>query len=320
MTIARKFHSIAPLAAVCALLVVALPVQAADPTFPMASVVGLVPPAGMVLSKDFPGFEDQDKDAAILLAVQAPAAYAELVKSLDTDALKKQGISVEKHEDMPLNFGNGTLVVGQQEADKKRYRKWLMVAPAKDVTVLVNVQIPVDNAKAYPDAVIRSALATLTVRASVPDAEKLSLLPFTVGDMQGFKIQNVLVGRAVLLADPPNDADTKSFQAHMFIAAFPGGPAAADDRAEFARVAFGEILGIENVKILMSEPLRIGNQPGFQTVAQAKDAHTGTDVMVAQWMRFGSGGFIQMIGMARADAWTDAQTRLRAVRDSIDVK
>jgi hypothetical protein len=320
MTIARKFHSIAPLAAVLALLVVAVPVQAADPTFPMASVVGLVPPAGMVLSKDFPGFEDLDKDAAILLAVQAPTAYPELVKSLDTDALKKQGISVEKHEDMPLSFGNGTLVVGRQDADKKHYRKWLMVAPAKDVTVLVNVQIPIENAKVYPDAVIRSALATLTVRASVPDAEKLSQLPFTVGDMQGFKIQNVLVGRAGLLADPPNDADTKSFQAHMFIAAFPGGPATADDRAEFARVAFGEILGIENVKISVSEPLRIGNQPGFQTVAQAKDAHTGTDVMVAQWMRFGGGGFLQMIGMARADAWTDVQTRLRAVRDSIDVK
>jgi len=42
----------------------------------------------MVASKTFPGFEDADKDAVILLAAQAPAVYADLKKGLDTDALK----------------------------------------------------------------------------------------------------------------------------------------------------------------------------------------------------------------------------------------
>ena len=56
-----------------ALVAVASPLRAADPVFPMASVIGLVPPGGMVASKTFPGFEDADKDAAILLAAQAPA-------------------------------------------------------------------------------------------------------------------------------------------------------------------------------------------------------------------------------------------------------
>src|SRR5579862_3816591 len=145
----------------------ASPVRAADPTFPPASVVGLVPPAGMVVSKSFPGFEDVDKDAAILLAAQAPTAYEDLKKSLDTDALEKQGITVETRADLPLAFGTGTLVIGKQEADKKMYRKWLVVAPAKDLTVLVNAQEPI-NETAYPDAVIRAALATLAVRDRRP--------------------------------------------------------------------------------------------------------------------------------------------------------
>jgi hypothetical protein len=42
--------------------------------------------------------------------------------------------------------------------------------------------------------------------------------------------------------------------------------------------------------------------------------------MVAQWLRFGSGGFMQMIGIAKADGWPAALTRLRTVRDSIQLK
>jgi hypothetical protein len=40
--------------------------------------------------------------------------------------------------------------------------------------------------------------------------------------------------------------------------------------------------------------------------------------MVIQWLRFGGGVFLQMVGIARADIWTDELARLRQVRDSID--
>ena len=297
----------------------AQPVLAADPTFPMASVIGLVPPSGMVPSKTFPGFEDTAKDAGILVAAQSPAVYADLKKSLDPDVLKKEGIIVQKREDMTLSFGAVTMVTAKAQADKKSYRKWLMIGQAKNVTALVNAQVP-ENETAYSDAVMRAALLTLTVRDSVPDAEKLSVMPFTIGDLAGFHVQNVLVGSAVLIGDPPDPANPKDFQPHMFIGVFPGGPHEPTDRAEFARVAFSQILGIENVKITIAEPLRITNQPGFQTVAQAVDAHSGLPIMVAQWLRFGGSAFMQMIAMAPADKWVEAQTRMRAVRDSIDAK
>jgi hypothetical protein len=312
-------QALAALVALLALFVCPPPASAADPTYPMASLVGLVPPNGMVVSKNFPGFEDANNDSVILLAVQPAAVYEDVKKTLDPDVMKKQGITVEKREDLPLSFGDGTLVVGKAEADKKVYRKWLVVAPAKDATVLVNAQVP-EQSTTYTDAVIRAALATLVMRDTVPDAEKLGLLPFTIGDLAGFHVQNVLAGRAVLLGETTNPGGAQDLKPHLFIGAFPGGPTEPDNRAEFARAAFSQIVGIEDVHINFSEPLRITNEPGFQTVAQAKDARSGANIMVAQWLRFGGGSFLQMIGMATADAWPDAQTRLRAVRDSVDVK
>jgi hypothetical protein len=70
----------------------------------------------------------------------------------------------------------------------------------------------------------------------------------------------------------------------------------------------------------MSEPLRIGGQSGYQTMAEAKDARSGADVRVVQWLRFGGGGFMQMIGVGPADTWTSVLSRLRAVRDSVELK
>jgi hypothetical protein len=328
MTSGSKFNSVGAIVAaalacfvLCLVLcfVLAPAAQAADAIFPVGSRVGLVPPAGMVVSKGFLGFEDVAKDSAILIAAQPPAAFPEIEKSLATDVLKKNGITVDNREEMKFDFGKGTLVVGKQTADKTRYRKWLLNVQTADLTALVNVQIP-EQETAYTDAVVRAALATLAVRATIPDAEKLSLLPFTFADLAGFHVENVLPGRAVLLVDTPDGAPTDNFSVRMFVGAFDGGPAEKDDHAQFARMTFGQIVGIKDVQITMSEPLRIGGQSGFQTTAQAKDVKTGDDIMVAQWLRFGTGGFMQMIGMAKASVWTTALTRLRAVRDGIQLR
>ena len=51
-----------------------------------------------------------------------------------------------------------------------------------------------------------------------------------------------------------------------------------------------------------------------------KDARSGGDVMVVQWLRFGSGGFMQMIGVGRVESWASTLSRLRTVRDSVELK
>jgi hypothetical protein len=315
------------IAVLFALMVVAPPARAADPVYPLGSRIGLVPPTGMVPSKSFEGFEDVDKGAAILITALPAAAYADMEKAAVPELLKKGGITVEKREPLQLKFGKGFLIVGTQVADKTHFRKWVLVAAADDLTALVSVQVP-EQATAYPDTAVRAALATLSLRATVPDAERLSLLPFTVGDLSGFHVEDVLPGRALLLTDAPNGPDQgapkdmpeQNFGARLLISAMAGGPAEADDRAHFARLAFDTIGGVKNVQITMSEPLRIGGQPGFQTMAQAKAVSTDANVMVVQWLRFGTSGFLQMIGVSRAEAWTSVLSRLRAVRDSIEPK
>ncbi len=312
------------LVAVAAIL--ATPALAADPVFPPGSRVGLVPPAGMVASNAFDGFADPGRDAAILITILPAAAFAQMDKTLDVDLLRKQGVILEKREPIQLSFGKGFLLSGRQVSEKMHYKKWLLVAGASDLTALVTVQV-VEQDKNYPDRAVREALATLVVRAKVPEEEELGLLPFSVGDLAGFKVDDVLRGRALMLHDAasgPNDAAKETgaigLDARMLIAAVPGGPAEPEGRANFARLTFQEIGGIREVNLTLSEPLRIGGQPGYQMMAEARDARTGAEIRVVQWLRFGSGGYLQMVGIARADAWTGVLARLRAVRDSVELK
>jgi hypothetical protein len=315
-----------------------LPARAADPVYPPGSRIGLVPPDGMAASNEFSGFADQGKDAVILLAVLPAEAFSRIEKTMDADALKKEGITLDKREPLQLGVGKAFLFTGREVAEKTHYRKWLLVAAMNDVTALVNVQAP--ESSVYSEQVVRAALMTLSLRAIIPEAEQLSLLPFTVGELAGFHVNRVLRGRALMLSDAPSenakdsakdsakdagkdaakDPAPAGIQAHLLIAAVPGGPTEADDRGKFARLAFGEIAGLRDVHLTMSEPLRLGRQWGYQTMAEAKDAGTGIDVQVVQWLRFGSGGFLQMVGVGPTDKWTSVLARLRTVRDSIDPK
>ena len=292
---------------------------AADVIFPAGSRLGLVPPPGMVPSRTFQGFEEPGTKAAILLTTLPGDAYEQLAKSMVPETIKKEGIEVERREAFELPAGRGFVLTGRQTIEKERYRKWLLIASADDLTALVNVQVP-EQATNYSAEAVRAAFATLAVRAQIPEAEQLALIPFRIGELAGFHVEDVLPGRAIVLVDPPSqtaDGASATAKARMFISALPGGPGEAADRDNFARVAFGQIVGIKDVRLQDAGPLRIANQPGYQTLAKAKDAGTGIDVMVVQWLRFGSGGFLRMIGIARADVWPEMFGRLRAVRDGV---
>lgn len=306
-------------------LVFNAPARATDPVYPVGSRVGLVPPTGMVASEKFDGFADPNEDAAILIAVLPPEAYSQIEKTLDADTAKKQGVHLDKREPITLSIGKGLLLSGWQTAEGARYRKYLMLASAADLTVLITIQVPAQDTT-YPDKVLRAALATLAVRAKVPESEELDLLPFAVGDLAGFKVDGVLRGRALMLSDAPAGANAGGKDSagdattHFIIAAVPGGPADPADRENFAKLSFDEIAGIRNVRLTMSEPLRVNGQSGYQTMADAQDARSGADVKVVQWLRFGSGGFLQMIGVAPAETWIPVLARLRTVRDSVELK
>jgi hypothetical protein len=302
-------------------MVTAVPAWAADPVFPPGSRVGLAPPEGFVASKAYPGFENREKQAVILITELPASAYADLDRQVADEQLWKQGVTVETREAMTLGTGPAFLVTGRQEAGGQLLRRWILFGSTPEFTAIVSVQVPDAEKDAYPDAAVRAALTTFVVRAKAPAEEQLDALPFRLRDLAGFRVARVVPGSAALLTDGPDESLDVAEQPLVLIAAVTGAlPAQPGDRDRFARGVLAETRGIKDIRLVRSEPLRMGGQQGHEIVAQAKDIKTNSDVMVAQWLRFGHSGHLRVLGMARKEGWSEVFGRLRALRDGIDLR
>jgi len=299
--------------AVAALL--AASARAAEAVYPLASHVGLVAPSSMKPSVNFRGFEDRDAGASILILEIPPQAYAGVEKQLTAEALKKEGMTEEKRETVALKDGKGVLVIGTQEVDKKKYRKLILLASWPQVASMISFQVPEQNKSKYRDADLRAALMSAITRASVPIDEQLRLVPIVFDDLSGLRPFRVLGNTSVFLTEGATDPKDPAAQPLLIVSVGPGGPEQASDRANFARQLFSGLSDFKDVRVISSDVLRLDNLQTYEIQAEAKDPKSDAAMKLVQWIRFGNGAFIRFIGIARADAWSQAFPKFRAVRD-----
>jgi hypothetical protein len=297
-----------------------LPALGAEPVFPAGSRVGLVPPEGFQASQRFTGFEDAASGSSILVIDMPAQAYAEVEKQMSREAMKKQGIAEEKRENLTLKSGKGIMIVGRQQADGRKIRKWILVASGSDAAALVAVQIPDAAKPAHSDKEIRTALASLTMRPAVPIDELLVRLPFRFEELAGLRpVRVVGTTGAFLTAGPDNTLDATE-QPLLIVAVGAGGPEQTSARDMFARNLFTGLTDFANLQIVGVDLIRLGGIQTHQILAEARDAKTGAPMKLVQWVRFGVGGYLRIVGIAKADAWSDMFPRFRAVRDGVQAR
>ena len=301
-----------------AVLMLGAPALAADPVFPINSRVGLVVPAGFTPSTKFPGFENPQASAAILVVELPGDAYADAEKGFTDEALKSRGMTVQLREPLTFKDGNGFFVSGPQESGGQKRHEAVMVANMAGIATIVSVQMIEPTHATVTDAMVRDMFQTLAIRREVPESEKLAVLPYKIGNLAKFRIVRSGYEGVAILTDGPNDEVNAVEQPFMLIGVAPGEAPKADDRDKFARGLFGTIPGLKDIKITRSEPLRMGQAQGYEIVAEAKDVKSSTDVSAVQWVRFGQSGYLQIFAIVRKTAWNEVFPRLRTIRDSIE--
>jgi len=291
--------------------------RAADVVYPLGMRVGLVPADGMKAGRA--GFEAEEKKTIIMIAELPPQAYDDMEKTMTIEALSGQGLEVDKREPVSLTNGKGVLVSGHQSVNGARYRKWLLLASVSDVTALVVAQAPDAEKESYSDAAMRSTITSVAARPNPLD-EQLSMIPFKISDLSGFRIVRVIAGTAVVMTSGPKDAPDADEQPQFVIAVANGLPVEAAERENFAKQTMGLLSNFKDMHLTFSEPLRIGGLQGYELRADAKDQRKNADVSIVQWIRFGTGGYMQMVGVSPKDKWADNFPHFRAIRDGVDVR
>lgn len=307
-------------AALAAAALLAGPARAADPVYPLASHIGLAAPGAMKPSPSFRGFIDPTAGASILIVEVPAAAAAKIEGEMTPDAIKRQGLTEEKREDVTLKTGKGLLIVGEQTAGAKTVRRWIMLTSGGDIGALIAVQVPDDQKAKYSDADVRAALLSMVVRPVVPVDELLGLLPIKFDNLAGLRPFRVLGNSSVFMTDGAQDTLEAATQPIFIVSVASGGPEDPANRASFARTLFTGLSEFKDVRIVSTDMLRLDNKPTHEIQAEAKDAKTGTPIKLVQWVRFANRAFIRYVGAARADVWLQAFPKFRAVRDGVEPK
>ncbi|MFG1345417.1 hypothetical protein V5F59_11020 [Xanthobacter autotrophicus DSM 431] len=310
----RRLLTAAVLAVALTAAAIASPARAADVTFPRGSAIGLVPPPGMSESQAFTGFEDLGHTAALVIAEMPAEAFDPIEAGFTSSALASKGIELEKREPFELKGGKGVLFTARQTVGSATFRKWVLLAGNDAMTALVTMQVPEGEIAAYPDAVVRAALATLTFRSV---QNQVDALPFVMGNLAGFRPIRAIAGNTLLLTDGPKDVVDGAEQP-IFVVSIGSGAPREDDRRQFAIRALSTLPGVKEMRLERAEPLRISGQPGFEVMATAADAKTGQPVKIVQWLRFGPTAYVRMVGVTKLDAFPDLYDRLRALRDGLE--
>jgi len=293
--------------------------RAADVVFPPGSRIGLVPPQGFEVSSIGRGFGDPQSKSAIMILEMPPQAFSEVEKAMSADVLRQQGVAIAFRETLTLKNGKALLIGGRQTVDGTALRKWIMVAETPAATALVTALVPDSAKNAYTDAVIRAALVSLDKRDAIPPEELLGLMPFKVTDTAGLRPIRA-EGPTIFLTEGPKDIVEPGEQPLMVIGAAPGGPAETAQRDNFARTMFASTGSFKDVKLVSTDVIRLNGMQTHQILAEAKDAKTDADIKIVQWVRFGNGAFLRFLGVSPSEAWSDAFTKFRAIRDGVTTR
>jgi hypothetical protein len=303
--------------AVAFLLATIRPVLAADPVFPQGIRLGLTPLVGLTPSKSFSGFESEDQSVKVLVTELPAQAYGEVKSAFTANPAGAGGI---KPESIETSAGLAYYTVETAKDGATSLRRYSMILSGGTFSGYVAVQIPENATKIYSDDAVRRMFGSAVIRKEVPVAEQLGLLPFKFSELADFKnVRTLAPGAAVILAD--GDETTGFEPAPFMIVGIVGAtPPEPDNRARFAQQAATQIPGVREARITMAEPIRIDGMPAYETRIDGVSGKDNTSVTVVQWLRFGSGSTLRIVGSAPRDQWSAAFPRFRAVRDGIQPK
>src|SRR5262249_29872482 len=146
------------------------------------------------------------------------------------DTLKKQGLTLDKREELSLKDGKAILFVGRRD-EHGSVSRWILLASMPDLTGLLTVELPDAAKKTYSDDIIRAALASVTRRENVPVEEELGMLPYKLANLAGFRVVRVVGATLVVLTEGPKDSMDAVEQPHMVVTLGAGSPEDSNSRA-----------------------------------------------------------------------------------------
>ena len=226
------------------------------------------------------------------MAVSLPAPYSQIIIGFTKEQIKTRGWTLLSRDDVEVNGLAGILVHFEQPAGDEVFRKWSFVFGDDQKTTLVTATFPKAHEKELSAKLKSAVLSLQTDRAAPPDPG--ADVPFTLTATPKLKLSQG-INRAlaytkdgVFMIQAPTDP--------LFIATSSLGEVIVGDRRKFAEQRVIGTVHTKEIEVKSSDAITIDGLNGFESLAEAKEARTGTPLCLYQVMLFDGESYILMQG------------------------
>lgn len=250
----------------------------ADPPKPVVvdgTCVEMTPPAGFSKSDKFPGFENRDLKASLIVTI-IEGSYAEVVPIYSKDGLDQHNVEFQKSEDALFGTNHGIIVTGLQMKDGKKFICWFGVFGNDFVTAVVSSNIPTDVPQNAQDALLASVRSARMNESLIKDP--CAGLPFFVREIEPFKISNKTKDAVVLTPGGKAKVDITT-EATIVVGMV---PRKTDDTdvIDYAKSRVINASYATGVTIKQTKSITIGTLPSVVVVAMASHKGDGTPIVI----------------------------------------
>jgi hypothetical protein len=254
--------------------------------------VSLRCPEGFVKETKFDGF-GQEATKSSVMVIRIPGPYDQVSAGFTKENMAPRGLTLLDKSESKVGDKAGILVHFQQSAAGIKFEKWSLVFGDETHTTLITATFPVEHA-ARLSAPLKAAVLSTRLEKSEP-AEPFADLPFTLAQPEKLKLATAISRSVLYTLDGKLPA--KSPEDPIFVAAPSLGKFTALDTKATAERKLKSTAETKNLKITSHEPVEIDELKGYESLADAEDAKSGTPIVVYQVMLFDDDSYIVLAGL-----------------------
>jgi len=281
MTSARRFRRSRVLNSVSTLLACVLaatsPVAAQEPVRVPGTRVSVVVPPGFEPAVQFPGFRHVDTGSSIVIT-ELPAPFATVRAGMTEEAIASRGMTLLSSEDARIASHEGLLMSATQQADGATYRSWLGMFGTAGATVLVVAAYPEAMAATLAEVLKRAVLSARWNDGDVIDASEG--LRFRLRESATLKIA-ARVSDMLLLTKGGAPGPVAPPDPLLVVGASMT-DVPIDDVEAFARSRLLQTARVREIGDVTGRAVTAGGTPGYELVATARDADSGSPLVLYQ--------------------------------------
>lgn len=259
------------------------------------SKISMVAPKDFDVATTFLGFQQKETNSSVMV-MDIPGPYAKVSGSLSKENLLKQGVIVERIENITLNGLTGMLVTAEQIAYEVVFRKYSLAFGTENETILISGIAPKGNS--IVEQAVKNALLT-----TVYEADKI-LTPLDAVDFKistegtDFVFAKSMSNMLIYNRDGkvPSEAADKS----ALVVAKAFSKITIDDKKQFA-INRIKVLPVQITKIMETNPITINGLQGYEILAEGVDRKTGIPEQCYQVMLFVDQSYYILFGSSEGN-------------------